>query len=415
MSKVICDVCGTAFPETATHCPICGCAKEPTAQVITSDEVQSTAEVSTGNSYARGGRFSKGNMRRQNRSKSSDGSFRSQHSHKDEVQGSNKALVAVVVILLVAIVMVVVYIGVKVFITDNGTNTGNSNQSTVGEPNNGGTTGGKTVACTGIKLNSKLVELKAANQQYLLVAQLEPTNTTDAVIYTSADPAVATVDSTGLIVGVDYGQTTITATCGGVTAECTVICTFGTPPATTVPTVPQATAPVGFVLKLNTYKDSGEITIAAAGGSHMLYTEVNGVKASDIVWTTSDPAVASVVNGKVVGVDRGTAIITATIGNQTATCKVRCPFDAPEPTPYTLKPVDTTIAQGESFHLSLKNAEGANAQNVEWKASKEGIVEIDGNKITGGTVSKLTKVEVYTEYEGHKYTCVVYVKAPDKE
>ena len=38
--KVICDVCGTTFPETATHCPICGCAKSPAAQTVAGDEQQ---------------------------------------------------------------------------------------------------------------------------------------------------------------------------------------------------------------------------------------------------------------------------------------------------------------------------------------------------------------------------------------
>ena len=32
MSKIICDICGTTYPETASHCPICGCAKAGAAQ-----------------------------------------------------------------------------------------------------------------------------------------------------------------------------------------------------------------------------------------------------------------------------------------------------------------------------------------------------------------------------------------------
>jgi rubrerythrin len=27
MSKVICDICGTTYPETADNCPICGYAQ----------------------------------------------------------------------------------------------------------------------------------------------------------------------------------------------------------------------------------------------------------------------------------------------------------------------------------------------------------------------------------------------------
>ena len=28
MSKIICDICGTSYPDTADCCPICGCSRE---------------------------------------------------------------------------------------------------------------------------------------------------------------------------------------------------------------------------------------------------------------------------------------------------------------------------------------------------------------------------------------------------
>ena len=413
MSKIICDVCGTSFPETATHCPICGCAKSADAQAVTTGETQFSQEKAPVQNYGKGGRFAKNNTKRPARNKATEGRFSSERNRQNEPQESNKALIAVVAVLLLAIVMVVIYIGAKVFLTDLGGNSGNNGTSQVAPSgDNAGAAEGQTVLCTGLKV-TPLIELTTENAQYELVAQKEPANCNEAVSYSSSDLTVATVDQNGFVVGVGYGQATITVTCGAQTAQCTVICTFGTPPTTLAPTQPAATAPAGFTLKLITYKDSGEITIAAAGSSHVLFKETNGVKPSDIVWTTSDPAVATVENGKVVGVDRGTATITATIGDQTATCLVRCPFDAPEATPYTISQGSATIAKGESFFLSLKNADGARAQNVEWVADKEGIVEIDGSKITGGTVSKLTGVNVTAEYEGHKYTCVVYVKAEE--
>ena len=32
MSKIICEICGTTYPETASHCPICGCSKDAAAE-----------------------------------------------------------------------------------------------------------------------------------------------------------------------------------------------------------------------------------------------------------------------------------------------------------------------------------------------------------------------------------------------
>ena len=50
-----------------------------------------------------------------------------------------------------------------------------------------------------------------------------------SVIWTSSDPSIATVDSNGLVKGVDCGDVTITATGAGQTAECVVSVQFVAP------------------------------------------------------------------------------------------------------------------------------------------------------------------------------------------
>ena len=59
MSKIICDVCGTAFPETDSHCPICGCAKSPLAQPVAEEASPSDMEKPAAGNYPKGGRFVK--------------------------------------------------------------------------------------------------------------------------------------------------------------------------------------------------------------------------------------------------------------------------------------------------------------------------------------------------------------------
>lgn len=412
--KVICDVCGTTFPETATHCPICGCAKSPAAQTVAGDDLQMNQESSTANTYAKGGRFAKSNVKRNNRERASAGRFSGDRNRQNDKPESNKGLIAVVIILLLAIIMVVVYIGVNVFLKDIGT-AGGENQSTAANQDGQGSQDGQTIACTSIELGAMNILLEEENEVYALAYKLEPENTTDKVTFTSSNPAIVEVDDKGNITAKGYGTAFITVTCGSVSEQCPVTSTAGEPPVSSVPESQGPVLPDGFVLKLETYKGSGEITIAGEGASHQLYKEILGVKASDITWTTSDPAVATVENGKVVGVDRGTCTITATIGDQTATCFVRCPFDATPETNYELSHASVTIGKGETFNLSLKDkATGANVQGIEWSVSEAGVVVIDGNKITGGTVSKLTGVDVYVEYEDVKYVCKVYVKVPEE-
>ena len=412
--KVICDVCGTTFPETATHCPICGCAKSPTAQTIPGDDTQAVQESTVANTYAKGGRFSEKNVQRNNRNKYSPSRNSRDRGRQSEKQnGSNKALIAIVIILLLAIVSVVVYIAVNLILNNpnNPANNTDNGQSNVGDQNGDDT---ERIPCTSIKFVVPLHEFNLESDQALLSVEKTPADTTDKAIYTSSDPAVATVDANGLVrPGTKQGEAVITVTCGDAKAECKVISNVGDAPVVVPPDPPAVTLPDGFVLKLKTYQNSGEITLMGEGEVATLYTQTMGVAPSDITWTTSNPAVATVENGKVTGVNRGTCTITATIGNQTATCKVTCKFDAAPPSDYKISHTSVTIAKGETFNLSLKHKEtGANVQGIEWQVSKEGVVSVNGNKITGGTVSTLTSVDVFVEYEGVTYTCKIFVKAP---
>ena len=413
--KVICDVCGTTFTDTATHCPICGCAAVRPSKTVSDLDAQAGSESGNGSAYVKGGRYAKSNVRRN--SHANEGRLSDNRNRKNDSQQGNKGLIAVVIVLLLAIIMVVVYIGINVFLKDLGNpNDGGNNPGSSAYQGSDGDQLQQDIPCTAIVLGRKIQQFTAETDQLLLSVELTPENTTDSVIFVSSDPAVATVDVNGLIKpGTKQGEAIITVTCGDVTEECKIVSTVGEAPEEPEPDIPEVALPEGFVLELETYKGSGEITIAAEGASHQLYKELMGVKASDITWTTSDSAVATVENGKVVGVDRGNCTITASIGDQVATCLVRCPFDAAPETDYQLSHASVTIAKGETFNLSLKSkATGANVQGIEWKSSVEGAVVIDGNKITGGTVSKLTAVDVYTEYEGVKYICKVYVKVPEQ-
>lgn len=421
MSKIICDVCGTAFAETDSQCPICGCAKSPTAQSVTEEISQPAAEKPAGGTYAKGGRYAKNNVKHTPAYAAPKSSERRRRNEdKDEQpQESNKGLVAVVIVLLLAIVMVVVYIGVNVFLnglTNKPDNDGAKPSTEATDESTEATT--LQIPCTDVKLSMATIEFLTENDQTLLNAELTPLDTTDVPVYASLDTTVATVDQNGLVLPVGRGQTTITVICGTVVKECTVICSFGETEPTTEPTEPVPTAPVGFVLKLNTYKDSGEITLSKEGEIATLFREKDGVKPSDIVWTVDDPAVATVENGRVTGVNRGTTTVTAKIGDQVATCLVRCAFDASEPeetTGIVISHTDVTLRTGENFYLSLKNPDGSKVQGIEWTASEEGLVEIDGNNITALEITEKKVIKIYTEHEGVEYACTLYLHPAKQE
>ncbi len=74
---------------------------------------------------------------------------------------------------------------------------------------------------TGITLNKSELTLTAGDSD-TLTATVTPNDSTDAVVWSSSKPAVATVDATGKVTAVAPGEAIITAKAGTKTATCTV-------------------------------------------------------------------------------------------------------------------------------------------------------------------------------------------------
>ena len=127
MNKVICDVCGTDYPETASQCPICGCARAGGAQ--TSAGNTAGDEERPAYTYVKGGRFSKANVRKRLKGaqvattapkktpapKEQPEPEVEEQEPEEERGGSNVALIIIVILLLLAIIAVSGYIVVEYF------------------------------------------------------------------------------------------------------------------------------------------------------------------------------------------------------------------------------------------------------------------------------------------------------------
>ena len=83
-----------------------------------------------------------------------------------------------------------------------------------------------TNPCTGITLDKDTLTI-ARGETATLTATVEPTDTTDKVVWSSKDDKIATVKD-GVVTAVGQGETTITAACGDKTASCKVTVTKAT-------------------------------------------------------------------------------------------------------------------------------------------------------------------------------------------
>ena len=415
MNQIICDICGAEYPENAERCPICNYPRQ-------GNEARAAAREETVRTKVKGGHFSIKNVKKRQKAR--------QKAVKEKKPSSDKPLIVVIVLLLIAIVLVSVYIAMRFWGGRNElsgllqkepavTTTAPAVPSTVPS------TAAPTVPCTKVELAESVIELGGPGEQFQLSVKPAPENTTDLVTYASSDDTIATVSETGLVTAVSAGQAQITVTCGGVSTVCLVDCWFLTettqPMETTAPqiTEPQPTQP-GPTEKPVLVLDPEDASCFFAGESFTIYPRfgASSVSRSKVKWSTSDPNVATVDNGVVTAVGKGTATITAEYEGQTAVCMVRCRFEDPvssegqenqgeqQSASWKASHTDVTVSVGESFPLTVKNKAGETA-NAIWTMSVDGVVSIDGTSITGRAPGMVT---LTATVDGITLTCIVRVR-----
>lgn len=165
-----------------------------------------------------------------------------------------------------------------------------------------------------ITLNADEIELEIG-ETYTLEAEVAPEDATDkTVTWTSSDSEIVVV-ADGVVTAVAPGSAVITASVGEITAECRVKVAEPAPVVTGIElSETMLTLTEGDIVTL-----TAKITPAEAAGA-------------EVIWSTSDRAVATVTDGTVTAISKGTVIITATVGEYSASCTitVEAPAEGPE-------------------------------------------------------------------------------------
>lgn len=241
MRKVICDICGTQYPETAEQCPICGFARDQGGADVSDDLL--TQQPQSERPRVRGGRFSASNVRKRNRNTPSYQPHLTDDEDENYQPGlaekeSNKALVVVLAVLIVAVLAVTGFIFVKYLLPNLGDDQQDEQIPQTSETQGTSETTEPTIPCTSLSLTSGgSKELTEPGQYWLINVVVMPEDTTDVLKFTSSDESVATVTDEGRVEAIGEGEATITVTCGEKQLDCFIVCVFPeeTEPETTVP------------------------------------------------------------------------------------------------------------------------------------------------------------------------------------
>ncbi len=464
MNKVICDVCGTDYPETEARCPICDCVKSDGGQTSAGN-----TEEAGGYTYVKGGRFSKSNVRKRLKASQKSPEFvppaqsaqmpalmpedAPENDYEDDYDDaeeleevSNKGLIIIVVLLLLAIIAVASYIVIRFMQPTDEREY--SRSTTVPTTETAPIVEDPVVedkVCTALEVPEVPVVLEALDARADLKTMItaEPEDTTDTFSFLSSDENVVRVDQNGVMTAIGAGEATITVKCGEIEAVIAIKCEFETDDPTDDPIDDPTDNPTDdpvdnptddptddptdepdetVVLKLR-YSD---VTLDDVFPTLNLYQ--GDIDPTQIKWTSSRESVATVKNGVVTAASLGSTKITAEYKGQKAVCMVHVSQKAldklgigsnPEPdvTPVppeqdedtttatlVLNRSDFTIAVGGKWNLYSGELD---VSEIVWTSADESIATVSGGVVTGVSAGKTT---VTAKFGDEEVTCIVRVK-----
>ena len=248
MSKVICDICGTTYQDTADACPICGYSRSVGAGFASDDFLLEDMLDQTDAARGKGGAYSakkkkeifdfdEVNPEEFDPEDDDDSDYDEDDDDYDEYEEPprhNTFLVIFLVILIVVLLLATGFIFFRFFMPNLiGEETVPTTEPVITQAPTTETTEPK-IPCTSLVLTSGNAEITQPGFYFLLNVIVMPEDTTDELVYTSADETVATVSPDGRITAVGEGETVIYITCGSQQVSCPVVCSFAQ--ETTAPT-----------------------------------------------------------------------------------------------------------------------------------------------------------------------------------
>ena len=378
MSKIVCDICGTTYPDTAEVCPICGCAKDAAAALLADELLEPAAEVEieaeveeevtqAPESGKRGlfGRRKAAPVVEDDEDEEDEADFDEEEDEdfddeeddddeyddddeddeEEEGHKSNALLVILLVIVILALLAVSAFILVK-YVAPNVLGPKETAPATTVATEVPTESTELVIPCENLALTSGgEIVLDAEGANWLINVLALPENTTDELVYTSSDETVATVNEQGKITAVGEGTAVITITCGSQELKCTVTVSY--PEETTAPetepsdstepvdstepedatepeeTTEPETEPTAPLKDIDLAKAINYKELTFNGPNQGVTVKINGLSNKEVKWSSEDESVATVdENGRILNTGKGTTYIVVKYGDQVVKIKI---------------------------------------------------------------------------------------------
>ena len=275
-----------------------------------------------------------------------------------------------------------------------------------------------------VSLEKSTIDLTLNGPSEKLVSTVSPANATiKTLVWSSSDPTVATVDQNGVVTPKGLGTATVSVTATNRTEttedDKTATC--------------EVSVTVLDVEEITLNKETMEL--AANGNTEKLsYTAVPEYTsyryADDVVWTSDNPAVATVdQNGTVRGIWEGTATITATAINgtpddpsddKTATCVVTVTQVHVNEAHLDQTDIDVNLYRKPVVLKGTLGPDNASYKTYKWVSDNPEIATVDqSGRVSPVSVGKTTIRYIATNgsedtSDDKEATCAVNVFIPDE-
>lgn len=228
-----------------------------------------------------------------------------------------------------------------------------------------------------IVLNKYSLGLNKGDSEQLIATIPEDSDGDKTITWTSSNPTVAFVSTSGVVLAMDKGTAVITATTSnGKTATCTVS--------------------VGVLLQSISFEDditTKTLKMGVTGEDsfqlNVIYNPTDtDVDKTTLVWASTDTSVASVSeDGTVTARGSGDANITASIAGKEATCAVH--VEIPILSIDIKDETELTYGEEEKLEVTFNTynqLETTDDKTIKWTSSNEGVATVttDGTIITNG-------------------------------
>lgn len=240
---------------------------------------------------------------------------------------------------------------------------------------------------TAITLGSSDLQLAKGQVSDPIAVTYNPENTDDSkdLTWTSSNADVATVDENGVVTAAGGGTATIRATLNAnedIYAECAVT----------------VSVPLESIT-LTADKETDSLEVGDTVNLIVGYNPEDTTVAKDVVWTSSDDAVATVDNGTVTAVGGGTATITAAVNGISATCDVRV---LKHTAGISLGTTEMNLMKGDvsdPIAVTFDPADTDDSKEVTWSSDNTAVAAVDSEgRVTG--IGEGTAVITATAVDG---------------